>query len=52
MDFNYSNEDEVFRAEFREWAERNHQYSVPALGPLADEEELSWEATLRWHREL
>ena len=52
MDFNYSSDDEAFRAEFREWLEHNHQYSVPALGPLADEEEVSWEATLSWHRKL
>ena len=52
MDFNYSIEDEAFRAEFREWLERNRDYAVPALGPLADEEEASWEATLRWHRKL
>jgi len=25
---------------------------VPALGPLADEDEASWDATLRWHRKL
>ena len=52
MDFNYSIEDEAFRAEFREWLEHNRDYAVPALGPLADEEEASWEATLRWHRRL
>lgn len=52
MDFNYSIEDEAFRTEFRQWLELNRQYAVPALGPLADEEEASWEATLRWHRKL
>ena len=52
MDFSYSDEDEVFRAEFRAWLERYGQYAVPALGPLADESEVSWEATLRWHGKL
>jgi alkylation response protein AidB-like acyl-CoA dehydrogenase len=52
MDFNYSNEDEAFRQEFRTWLDQNLQFAVPALGPLADEEEVSWEATLRWHRKL
>jgi alkylation response protein AidB-like acyl-CoA dehydrogenase len=52
MDFNYSSEDEAFRTEFRTWLNRNRQFAVPALGPLADEEEVSWEATLGWHRKL
>jgi alkylation response protein AidB-like acyl-CoA dehydrogenase len=52
MDFSYSVEDEAFRAEFRAWLERYSQYAVPALGPLADEDEVSWEATLRWHVKL
>ncbi|HVN90463.1 MAG TPA: acyl-CoA dehydrogenase family protein [Candidatus Binataceae bacterium] len=52
MDFNYSPEDEAFRAEFRAWLKDNVQYSVPALGPLADENDVSWEDTLRWHRKL
>jgi alkylation response protein AidB-like acyl-CoA dehydrogenase len=52
MDFSYSSEDEALRTEFRAWLEENRQYAVPALGPLADEEEISWEATLRWHRTL
>ena len=52
MDFNYSAEDEAFRTEFRRWLERNREFAVPALGPLADEDEVSWEATLRWQRKL
>jgi alkylation response protein AidB-like acyl-CoA dehydrogenase len=52
MDFNYSSEDEAFRQEFRIWLDQNLQFAVPALGPLADEEEVSWEATLQWHRKL
>lgn len=52
MDFNYSVADEEFRTEFHRWLEQNRQYAVPALGPLADEEEANWGATLRWHRKL
>src|SRR6185312_11129291 len=52
MDFNYSPDDEAFRAGLRVWLDRNQQYAVPALGPLADEDEAGWEATLRWHRKL
>ncbi|MGD0291255.1 MAG: acyl-CoA dehydrogenase family protein [Candidatus Binataceae bacterium] len=52
MDFSYSSEDEALRTEFRAWLEAHRQYAVPALGPLADEEDASWEATLRWHRKL
>jgi alkylation response protein AidB-like acyl-CoA dehydrogenase len=52
MDFNYSPEDEAFREEFRLWVERNREYAVPALGPLADKGEIGWDAILRWHRKL
>ena len=52
MDFNYSIEDEAFRSEFRRWLERNREFAAPALGPLADEDEVSWEAALRWQRKL
>jgi len=52
MDFSYSREDEAMRAEFREWLAQNRQYAVPAIGPLGDEEDVSWEATLRWHAKL
>src|SRR5580704_2963205 len=52
MDFNYSPEDEAFRSEFRTWLDHNLQFAVPALAPLPDEEEVSWEATLQWHRKL
>ena len=52
MDFSYSREDEAMRAEFRDWLARNRQYAVPAIGPLGDEEDVSWEAALRWHGKL
>jgi alkylation response protein AidB-like acyl-CoA dehydrogenase len=52
MDFSYSSDDQAMRTEFRAWLEKHRQYAVAAAGPLADEEEVSWEATLRWHRAL
>jgi hypothetical protein len=52
MDFSYSREDEAWRTKFRAWLVENRQDAVPALGPLADADEVSWEATLRWHRKL
>jgi alkylation response protein AidB-like acyl-CoA dehydrogenase len=52
MDFNYSPADEAFRTGFRNWLDRNRQYSVPARSPLADEEEGGWNATVCWHRKL
>ena len=52
MNFSYSSEDEALRTEFRAWLGENRHYAMPALGPLADEEEVSWEATLQWHRKL
>jgi len=52
MDFNFSPEDEAFRAAFRAWLEQNLQYSTPAREPLADELEGDWDARVRWHRRL
>jgi alkylation response protein AidB-like acyl-CoA dehydrogenase len=52
MDFNYSPEDEAFRAEFRRWLEQHREYAVPAREPLADESDEQWEARVRWHRKL
>src|SRR5438105_727356 len=52
MDFNYSPADREFRAQFRQWLQRNLEYAVPALGPLADENEIGWDAALMWHRKL
>ena len=52
MDFNYSPEDEAFRAEFRAWLEKNRRYATPAREPLSDESDDDWEARLRWHRKL
>jgi alkylation response protein AidB-like acyl-CoA dehydrogenase len=52
MDFNFSPEDEAFRAEFRTWLEQNRDYATPAREPLADELEGDWDARVRWHRRL
>ena len=52
MDFNYSPEDEAFRAEFRAWLEKNKEYATPMREPLADELEGQWDANVRWHRKL
>ena len=52
MDFNYSPEDEAFRAEFRAWLELHRQYATPAREPMADESEDDWNARIRWHRKL
>jgi alkylation response protein AidB-like acyl-CoA dehydrogenase len=52
MDFNYSTEDETFRAEFRTWLENNRQYAAAAREPLADESDGEWDARIRWHRKL
>ena len=52
MDFNYSPDDETFRAEFRAWLEANRQYAIPLREALADEADGDWDARLRWHRKL
>ena len=52
MDFNYSPEDEAFRAEFRAWLEKNRQFAIPTREPLADEADGDWDARIRWHRKL
>ncbi|HLW70847.1 MAG TPA: acyl-CoA dehydrogenase family protein [Candidatus Binataceae bacterium] len=52
MDFNYSAEDETFRAEFRAWLAVNREYATPAREPLADELEGDWDARVSWHRRL
>ncbi|MGZ6243479.1 MAG: acyl-CoA dehydrogenase family protein, partial [Candidatus Binataceae bacterium] len=52
MDFNYSPEDEAFRAEFRAWLEKNRQFAIPTREPLADEADGDWDARVRWHRKL
>jgi alkylation response protein AidB-like acyl-CoA dehydrogenase len=52
MDFNFSPEDEAFRAAFRLWLEQNRQYSPPTHEVLADELEGDWDARVQWHQRL
>ena len=52
MDFNYTAEDEAFRAEFRAWLATNVRYATPMREPLADEAAGDWEARIQWHRKL
>jgi len=52
MDFNYSAEDEAFRAEFRAWLEKNIQHAAPIRAALAEESEEDWRVRARWHRKL
>jgi len=52
MDFNYSAEDEAFRAEVRAWLEGNQQYAPPAREPLDDGSDKDWKARIKWHKKL
>ena len=52
MDFNYTAEDEAFRAEFRAWLQTNLKHATPMQEPLADEAAGDWEARVQWHRKL
>ena len=52
MDFNYSAEDDAFRAELRTWLEANREDSTPARELFADETDGDWDARVRWHRRL
>jgi alkylation response protein AidB-like acyl-CoA dehydrogenase len=52
MDFNYTAEDEAFRAGLRAWLQQNRQYALPRSEPLADEGDGDWEARVQWHRKL
>jgi alkylation response protein AidB-like acyl-CoA dehydrogenase len=52
MDFNFSPEDEAFRAEVRTWLEANKKFAPPPSSILAEESEGDWEARVRWHKKL
>jgi alkylation response protein AidB-like acyl-CoA dehydrogenase len=53
MDFNYSEEDEAFRSEFRKWLEQNapRRQSAP-LDVIAAEDEREWHQRVEWWRKL
>src|ERR1700722_20147290 len=52
MDFNYSLEDEAFRAEVRAWLEANQQFAPPTRSQLDDGGHDDWLARVRWHKRL
>ena len=56
MDFRFSEEDELFRSEFRTWLDANlpgeHRRSAFPIEFFADEEGEEWESRLAWHKKL
>jgi alkylation response protein AidB-like acyl-CoA dehydrogenase len=56
MDFKFSDEDENFRLQFRNWLEANlpheHRKSPFAIEFFANEEGEEWEQRLGWHRTM
>ncbi|HKV54962.1 MAG TPA: acyl-CoA dehydrogenase family protein [Candidatus Binataceae bacterium] len=53
MDFNYSQEDEAFRREFRAWLEQNApRRHKPPVDGMADEGEEDWRGKIGWYRKL
>jgi len=53
MDFNYSEEDETFRREFRTWLEKNApRHASPPLDGISEEGEDDWNRKVGWYRKL
>ncbi len=53
MDFNYSDEDEAFRREFRTWLERNAPSEpLQSLAGAFEQDEEDWRRKLGWFRKL
>jgi alkylation response protein AidB-like acyl-CoA dehydrogenase len=53
MDFNYSAEDEAFRAEFRTWLEANAPHEpLHSLAGGFEQDEDDWKRKLSWYRKL
>jgi alkylation response protein AidB-like acyl-CoA dehydrogenase len=56
MDFRFSDEDELFRNELREWLEANlpsdHRKSAFPIEFFANEEGAEWENRLTWHQKM
>ena len=52
MDFNYSPEEEAFRAEVRAWLEANRHFAPAPREALSEEDHDGWAARVRWHKKL
>jgi alkylation response protein AidB-like acyl-CoA dehydrogenase len=53
MDFNYSEDDEAFRREFRRWLERNPPTEpMSSLAGGFEQDEDDWKRKVRWFRKL
>jgi len=56
MDFNFSEEDEAFRKEFRKWLKENlpktHRKSDFTIEFMSGEEGDEWERRLEWHKKV
>jgi alkylation response protein AidB-like acyl-CoA dehydrogenase len=56
MDFNFSEEDEAFRKEFRKWLRENlpkkHRKSDFTIEFMSGEEGDEWERRLEWHKKM
>jgi alkylation response protein AidB-like acyl-CoA dehydrogenase len=52
MDFNYSAEQEAYRAEVRAWLEANQPPPLTAAERERISEDLLWERNKRWHKKL
>ncbi len=56
MDFNFSEEDEAFRKEFRKWLKENlpktHHKSDFTIEFMSGEEGDEWERRLEWHKKM
>jgi alkylation response protein AidB-like acyl-CoA dehydrogenase len=52
MDFNFSPEDETFRAEFRAWLDVNAPKHQPASDVMADADQTEWKRRVAWFKKL
>lgn len=53
MDFNFSPEDEAFRAEFRAWLEVNApKRDVPSADLMAEADQSEWQRRVAWYKKL
>jgi alkylation response protein AidB-like acyl-CoA dehydrogenase len=52
MDFNFSPEDETFRAEFRAWLGVNAPKHQPASDVMADADQTEWKRRVAWFKKL